>query len=457
MSDDDATATFPGSTWRAAAFREPEQSLLVTLEAVYKDIHSHPELSMQEHRTAGIAADWLENLGYAVTRGVGGTGVVGVLANGDGATVLLRADMDALPMKETTGLSYASVATGVDESGSPSFVAHSCGHDMHVTWLLGATQVLAANRDRWHGTVIAVFQPAEETGEGAEAMLADDLIARFPRPDVALGQHVVPAPAGSVAWTSGTTMSASDSLEVRLHGRGAHGSSPEHSVDPIVMAAATVMNLQAVRSREIGMQEAAVLTVGSLHAGNSDNVIPDEAVLRLNVRSFDEGVRQRVLAGIQRVVNAAAAAANAPARRKSSPWALTRSPATTRLPPHAWSGHSCRNWVRMRYERCRPPPRAKTSARSAPLGESRRCSGSSAAPTRRSLRRPPGPAPSPNSPRTTIQPSRPSSTPPSRPGSRRWSSLPRPGSRCHRVGTPSRTRLLLRPGPQPNAGCAGSE
>lgn len=312
MSDDDAKAAFPGSTWRAAAFPEPEQSLLDTLEAVYKDIHSHPELSMQEHRTAGIAADWLENLGYAVTRGVGGTGVVGVLANGDGATVLLRADMDALPMKETTGLSYASVATGVDESGSPSSVAHSCGHDMHVTWLLGATQVLAANRDRWQGTVIAVFQPAEETGEGADAMLADDLIARFPRPDVALGQHVVPAPAGSVAWTSGTTMSASDSLEVRLHGRGAHGSSPEHSVDPIVMAAATVMNLQAVRSREIGMQEAAVLTVGSLHAGNSDNVIPDEAVLRLNVRSFDEGVRLRVLAGIQRVVNAAAAAANAP-------------------------------------------------------------------------------------------------------------------------------------------------
>lgn len=301
-----------GATWRNDAFPAPPRALIEDLQSVYQDLHAHPELSMQEARTAGIVADRLADLGYAVTREVGGTGVVAVLENGTGATVLLRADMDALPMKETTGLAYASRETGTDQFGQGTFIAHSCGHDLHVTWLLGAANVLAAHRDRWGGTVVLVFQPGEETGEGAAAMIADGLLDRFPRPDVALGQHVVPAPAGTVAWTPGTTMSASDSLEVRLHGRGAHGSAPERSVDPIVMAASTIMNLQTLRSREIGMQEAAVLTVGSVQAGTSDNVIPDEAVLRLNVRSFDEGVRARILSGIRRVVKAVADGAGAP-------------------------------------------------------------------------------------------------------------------------------------------------
>lgn len=301
-----------GPAWRSATFPPPPRALLDGLEATYRDLHAHPELSMQEVRTSGIVADRLVGLGYAVTRGVGGTGVVGLLENGPGATVLLRADMDALPMQETTGLAYASQETGTDQFGQSSFVAHSCGHDMHVTWLLGVANVLAGNRDCWTGTAMLVFQPGEETGEGAAAMIADGLTDRFPRPSIALGQHVMPAPSGTVAWTPGTTLSASDSLEVRLHGRGAHGSLPELSVDPVVMAASLIMNLQTLRSRGTGMEEAAVLTVGSVQAGNSDNVIPDEAVLRLNVRTFDEGVRERILTGIRRIVQAAADGAGAP-------------------------------------------------------------------------------------------------------------------------------------------------
>src|SRR6185503_15913378 len=171
----------------------PSDDLLAKLESTYKDIHANPELSMQERRTAGIAANWLREQGYEVTEGIGRTGVVGLLRNGEGATVLLRADMDALPMKENTGLPYASTKTGIDpSSGQETGIAHSCGHDMHVTWLMGATQVLAANKDKWRGTVIAVFQPAEETGEGARSMVDDGLVKRFPKPTVALAQHVLP-------------------------------------------------------------------------------------------------------------------------------------------------------------------------------------------------------------------------------------------------------------------------
>lgn len=294
------------------AIPDPSPDLLERLEGVYRDLHAHPELSMQETRTAEVVAGWLDEAGFAVTSGVGGTGVVGVLGNGAGATVLLRADMDALPVLERTGLAYASTVTGVDRFGTAGPVAHACGHDMHVTWLLGVSRLLAERTDLWRGTVIVVFQPGEETGEGAAAMVADRLAGRFPRPDVALGQHVVPAPAGSVALTSGIAMSASDSWEVTFHGRGAHGSMPQKSIDPIVMASSAVVNLQRVVAREVGMQEQAVLTVGSFHAGVSENTIPDSATIRLNVRSFDAGVRARVLGSIRRIVAAEAAAAGAP-------------------------------------------------------------------------------------------------------------------------------------------------
>jgi hippurate hydrolase len=290
----------------------PLDELLPTLRDVYRDIHSHPELSLQEQRTAGVAATHLRGAGYDVTTAVGGTGVVGLLANGDGPTVMLRADMDALPVEEATGLPYASTATATDAGGNQVPVMHACGHDMHVTWLIGATTLLARARDAWHGTVLAVFQPAEETAQGAQAMIDDGLFDRFPKPEVILGQHVMPGPAGEISYRAGTTQAAADSLEIRLFGRGAHGSMPESSVDPVVMAAATVLRLQTIVSREVAATQAAVVTVGALQAGTKDNVIPDDALLRVNVRSFDEGVRTRVLDAIRRIVAAEAQASGAP-------------------------------------------------------------------------------------------------------------------------------------------------
>lgn len=287
-------------------------ALLPDLKTIYTDIHAHPELSMQETRTANIAAEKLRALGYEVTTGIGKTGVVGLLRNGNGPTVMLRADMDALPVKEATGLPYASNVTATDAAGKVVPVMHACGHDMHVTWLIGAATLLAQARDAWHGTVMAVFQPAEETAAGAQAMIDDGLFKRFAKPDVVLGQHVMVGSAGVLGWRSGVITSAGDSFQIRLFGRGAHGSMPQASIDPVVMAAATVLRLQTIVSREIAPTDAAVVTIGALQAGTKENVIPDEAVIKLNVRTFDEGVRKRVLAAIQRIVNAEAAASGAP-------------------------------------------------------------------------------------------------------------------------------------------------
>lgn len=288
------------------------QSMLAPLEDLYKDIHAHPELSMQEKRTAALAAQHLAAAGFEVTAGVGGTGVVGMLRNGDGPTVMLRADMDALPVEEATGLPYASKVTALDRAGRSVPVSHMCGHDMHVTWLTGAARLLSEARSAWRGTLLAVFQPGEETAEGAHAMIADGLFKRFPKPEVVLGQHVMVGPSGTVAGRAGAITSAADSLQIRLFGRGAHGSMPQASIDPVVMAAATVMRLQGIVSREVAAAEAAVVTVGALQAGTKENVIPDEAIIKLNVRTFDEGVRQRVLSAIERIANAEAAASGAP-------------------------------------------------------------------------------------------------------------------------------------------------
>lgn len=208
------------------------EGLLPDLAEFYKDVHSHPELSMHETRTAKLAADRLRAAGYEVTTGVGKTGVVGLLRNGDGPTVMLRADMDALPIQEATGLPYASKATATDRDGNTVPVSHMCGHDMHVTWLAGATKLLAEAGTSWRGTLMAVFQPAEETGEGAQAMIDDGLFKRFPKPDVILGQHVMVGPSGTVAGRAGAITSAADSLQIRLFGRGAHGSMPQASIDP---------------------------------------------------------------------------------------------------------------------------------------------------------------------------------------------------------------------------------
>jgi hippurate hydrolase len=220
--------------------------------------------------------------------------------------------MDALPVKEATNLLYASKVTATDQDGRTVPVGHMCGHDMHVTWLVGATQLLAEARTAWRGTLMAVFQPGEETAQGARAMIDDGLFQRFPKPDVVLGQHVMLGPAGTVAGRAGAITSAADSLQIRLFGRGAHGSMPQASIDPVVMAAATVMRLQTIVSREVAAAEAAVVTVGALQAGTKENVIPDEAIIKLNVRTFDAGVRTRVLAAIERIVNAEAAASGAP-------------------------------------------------------------------------------------------------------------------------------------------------
>ena len=294
-------------------------ALLPDLEKLYTDIHAHPELSMQETRTAGIAAQRLRDAGYEVTTGIGKTGVVGLLRNGAGPVVMLRADMDALPIREATGLPYASEVTATDRDGSTVSVMHACGHDMHTTWLAGAAKMLAQTRDAWTGSVMAVFQPAEETAEGAQAMIDDGLFERFPKPSVVLGQHVMVGPAGTVAGRSGAVTSAADSFQIRLFGRGAHGSMPQTSIDPVVMAAATVLRLQTIVAREVAPTESAVVTIGALQAGTKENVIPDEAIIKLNVRTFDEGVRKRVLAAIERIVNAEAAASGAPKAPEITP------------------------------------------------------------------------------------------------------------------------------------------
>lgn len=282
------------------------------LEALYRDLHSHPELAFTEHRTAGIVAGHLTDLGLDVHSGIATTGVVGVLRNGEGPTVLLRADMDALPVREQTGLPWASTATVVDEHGDAVPLMHACGHDIHVTCLLGAVEALVAARVEWSGTLVALFQPAEEQGGGAQVMVEDGLYERIPVPDIVLGQHVVPHPAGMVGAHPGAALAAVDTMEVTLHGRGGHGSQPETTIDPVVMAAATVMRLQTVVSREVSPKDMAVVTVGSLHAGTKNNIIAAEATLGISVRSFDEEVRQRVLAGVDRIIAAESQASGAP-------------------------------------------------------------------------------------------------------------------------------------------------
>jgi hippurate hydrolase len=279
----------------------------VTLDllSLYQDLHAHPELGFQEHRTAGIVAERLAEIGgIDVTTGVGGTGVVGVLANGEGPVVWLRADMDGLPVQERTGLPYASEHHGTDEDGNDVPTMHACGHDIHVTWLLGTLERLAATTTDWHGTVVAVFQPAEEVISGARAMIEDGLVDRFPKPDVVLGQHSAPAPVGIVAVGSGPVMASSDRLTVTFNGRGAHGSAPQASLDPVVTAASAVVRLQTVVSREVSPSDAGVVTVGSFHAGTRANIIPDEAVIEISTRARNEETRARIIASIERIVRA---------------------------------------------------------------------------------------------------------------------------------------------------------
>lgn len=294
----------------------PDLESRTDLERLYIDLHRHPELSFQETRTAGVIARELDALGIEYEEGVGKTGIVAVIRNPaasgeDGPTVWLRADTDALPVEERTGLDYASTARGTDPQGLDVPVMHACGHDMHISAMLGALRRLVSTKDEWVGTVVVVFQPAEEYGAGAKAMIADGVLERYPMPDIVLGQHVTPLPAGTIGVRSGTQMAASDGLRVTLYGRGGHGSRPHATIDPIVMAAATVMRLQTIVSREVDPRDVAVVTVGAMHAGLKNNIIPAEAVLELSLRYPDDEARERVMEKVERIIRAEAAASGA--------------------------------------------------------------------------------------------------------------------------------------------------
>lgn len=286
------------------------------LTAIFKDLHQHPEIAFTEKRTAGVVSRELKSLGYTVTEGVGGTGVVGVLRNGAGPTVWYRADMDANAVKEETGLPYAPQARQQLPDGGDVDVMHSCGHDAHVTWMLGAARALAQMKSAWSGTVVVYAQPAEEVGLGAQAMLDDRLWQRgFPQPDAAFGIHAVPGPVGYVASSPGVRMAGTDQLDVTFTGVGGHGSTPEMTIDPVVMAAQAVLAYQTIISRNIDPQSAAVLSVGAIEAGRDNNVIPGTAVLKLNLRWFSPEVREHLLQRIDEINRGVATAAGVTADR----------------------------------------------------------------------------------------------------------------------------------------------
>jgi hippurate hydrolase len=283
------------------------------LDALYLDLHKSPELSMKEQRTSARMADELRKLGYEVTAGVGGTGVVGILRNGKGPTVLLRTELDALPVEEKTGLPYASTATGVNPAGQTVPVMHACGHDAHMAGWTGAAALLARSKDRWRGTVMMVGQPGEETVQGAKAMIGDGLFKRFPKPDFSVAVHdSSDLPAGKVYFVPGYGMAGVDSVDLTIFGRGGHGAKPNTTIDPVVIAARTVLAIQTLVSREKDPLEPAVVTVGSIHGGNRYNIIPDEVKLQMTVRSYKPEVRKLLLEGIERIAKAEAAAARAP-------------------------------------------------------------------------------------------------------------------------------------------------
>ena len=279
----------------------------------YIDVHEHPELSGQETETASKLAAGMRRAGYEVTEHVGKTGVVALLKNGDGPTVMLRTELDGLPVEEKTGLSYASKARMKDDAGHDVPVMHACGHDLHMAALLGAADIMAQTKNTWHGTLMLVGQPAEESIGGAEAMLKDGLFTRFPKPDAAVALHVSNEyPAGIVAITPGVYNTNSDSVRVTIYGKGGHGAMPQATIDPIVIAARTILSLQTIASREVRPGEMAVVTVGYIRAGTKNNIIPDEAEMGLTVRTRKAEVRRQVLESITRITKAEAVAAGAP-------------------------------------------------------------------------------------------------------------------------------------------------
>ena len=305
--------TLQAATPETNTLSSPVSDHLTSWLNLYRELHSHPELSYHEKETAGRLASHLKHLGFNVTTSLGGHGIVGVLENGDGPTILMRTDLDALPVVEETGLPYASTVKTTDDAGTEVGVMHACGHDVHMTVWTGTTQLMAEMKDQWKGTLIAIGQPAEEKGAGAKAMLDDGLYEKFPVPDAALALHVnAQTPAGTVGYVSGFALANVDSVNITIRGVGGHGAYPHTTRDPVVLAAQVVMALQTIVSREVEATQPAVVTVGSIHGGTKHNIIPNEVKLQLTLRSYTDEVRHTLIESIQRIVKGQAEAAGIP-------------------------------------------------------------------------------------------------------------------------------------------------
>ena len=306
-------APFASGQGRATDVAAEVDAVYTQAESLYKELHRAPELSGHEEKTAATLAAGRKALGYEVTTGVGRTGIVGVLKNGPGPVVLLRTELDGLPVEEKTGLDYASTARTKDDNGVDVGLMHACGHDIHMAAWMATARIMAGDRARWSGTLVLMGQPAEETLRGAQWMIEDGLLTRFPKPDFALAVHDdARYPAGLIGYRAGPVLSNSDTIRVTIFGAGGHGARPEATVDPIVIAARTVLALQTIVSREVSPFDAAVITVGTIHAGTKANIIPAEARIELSVRSFTAKVRAHLLSAIERIVKAEAAAGRSP-------------------------------------------------------------------------------------------------------------------------------------------------
>lgn len=296
------------NTTRVREIIDKHRPPLESFETVYKDIHQNPELGTQESMTSGIAAKHLRDAGYTVVERIGGYGLVGILENGQGPTIMCRADMDALPIREETGIDWISRAESIDTDGEKKPVMHACGHDMHVTSMMATSTLLAQAKSEWKGTLLILFQPDEEHGAGAQAMLDDGLYNRVPKPDVVLGQHISSIKTGTVRIRPGVFMAAADTLKVTVFGKGAHGARPQDSIDPIVLAASIILRLQTVVAREIAPSDVASVTCASIHGGKAHNVIPYEVEFFLNIRTLNAKVREQVIGAVKRIIKGEAVA-----------------------------------------------------------------------------------------------------------------------------------------------------
>lgn len=327
------TAQTGGTPWTTPARAEVD-AIYPDIEALYIDLHRNPELAFQETQTAAKLAARLGALGFDVTTGVARTGIVGVLRNGPGRTVMLRTELDALPVEEKTGLPFASTTKATNANGQAVSVMHACGHDIHMAAWAGTARLMAEHRDRWRGTLVMVGQPAEESGGGAKAMLADGLFTRFPRPDVALSFHDDDTmPAGTVGYHPGFFRSMSDAVTITVYGRGGHAAMPHNTVDPVVLAARIVLALQTIVARENNPVEPVVITVGSIHGGTQGNIIPDEVRLQLSVRTYTREIRERTFAAIRRIAKGEAIAAGAPREPAVDTLAQPNAPPVYNDPP----------------------------------------------------------------------------------------------------------------------------